>query len=170
MAQTIINFCPQCGSGISSTRKFSKQRPYCPECGWIYFSDPKVASAVLIQKEGKILLVRRKNTPEKGKWTLPAGFVDKGEDPVKAAERECLEETGLKVEVTHLIDVIHGLEHTRGADIVIVYGAIIIDGSINPLDDVDMVEWFSPNNMPELAFEATKKILNSPDLYHRSTS
>jgi len=55
-----------------------------------------VAVAVLIERDGKVLLVRRANTPQKGMWTLPAGFVDAGEDPAQAAERECLEETGLK--------------------------------------------------------------------------
>ena len=120
MAQTIINFCPQCGTRISSEKKSGKTRPVCPHCGWIYFSDPKVAAAVVISNDEKILLVRRKNNPERGKWTLPAGFVDGGEDPVHAAVRECFEETGLKVKVTHLLDVIPGLEHTKGADILIV--------------------------------------------------
>jgi 8-oxo-dGTP diphosphatase len=159
VAETIINFCPRCGTSISSIEKLGKVRPACPNCGWIHFSDPKVAAAALIIQAGKVLLVRRVNNPERGKWTLPAGFVDGGEDPSKAAERECLEETGLVVKVTGLVDVIPGLEHTRGADILIVYQAAILEGSMHAHDDADKVEWFQFDKLPPLAFTATKKIL-----------
>ena len=69
--------------------------------------------AVLVEDDGQVLLVRRANEPQRGLWTLPAGFVDAGEDPVLAAERECLEETGLRVKITGLLDVIFGLELIR---------------------------------------------------------
>ncbi|MFC2064580.1 NUDIX hydrolase [Chloroflexota bacterium] len=133
----------------------------CPKCGWIHFSDPKVAAAVVIKGDGKVLLVRRKNNPERGKWTLPAGFVDGGENPIHAAEREGQEETGLKVRVTRLLDVIPGLEHSRGADILIVYEATIDEGIPHAQDDVDMAEWFRFDDLPPLAFAATRKVLKS---------
>jgi 8-oxo-dGTP diphosphatase len=166
MAETIINFCPRCGASISSVEKLGKTRPACPKCGWIHFSDPKVAAAVLIKENGKVLLVRRVNNPERGKWTLPAGFVDGGENPIHAAERECLEETGLNVTVTGLLDVIPGLEHARGADILIVYEATIIEGTLLAQDDADKAEWFPFNKLPDLAFAATRKILEP---YRNST-
>ncbi|HKZ44262.1 MAG TPA: NUDIX hydrolase [Anaerolineales bacterium] len=159
MAETIINFCPRCGAAISSMEKFGKTRPVCSQCGWVHFSDPKVAAAVLIKEDGKVLLVRRGNDPERGKWTLPAGFVDGGENPIHSAERECLEETGLKVKVTGLLDVIPGLEHARGADILIVYEATILEGTLLAQDDADKAEWFQFNNLPPLAFSATRQIL-----------
>jgi ADP-ribose pyrophosphatase YjhB (NUDIX family) len=136
-------------------------RPVCPSCGWKYFADPKVAVAVLIEKDGQVLLVRRANDPQRGLWTLPAGFVDAGEDPILAAERECLEETGLQVKVTGLLDVIFGLEHPRGAHIVIGYWGTIVDGVLRAADDVDRVAFFSRDDLPELAFSATRKILHA---------
>ena len=75
-----------------------------------------------------MLLVRRVNEPFRGSWTLPAGFVDAGEDPARAAERECLEETSLTVRVTRVLDVIAGREHPRGADFIIVYAAQFVSG------------------------------------------
>lgn len=158
---TQINFCVQCGDRVDLKTLFGKQRPVCPSCGWIYFSDPKVAVGVLIENGDKVLLVRRVNEPFKGLWTLPAGFVDREEDPVRAAERECLEETGLTVSVTDLQDVIHGQEHPRGAHIMIVYRAQITDGVLQPGDDVDRAAFFSYENLPELAFSTTTQILNS---------
>lgn len=100
------------------------------------------------------------NEPFRGKWTLPAGFVDAGEDPVLAGKRECLEETGLNVEIGRLLDVIAGQEHPNGAHIIIVYEADIIDGELQAGDDVDDAAYFHPHNLPEIAFLTTKKILN----------
>jgi len=159
MAETIINFCPRCGVAITHLLKFGKNRPVCPACGWIHFSDPKVAAAVLVKKDKLVLLVRRANDPERGLWTLPAGFVDAGEDPARAAERECFEETGLKVHVSGIMDIIAYLEHPRGADIVIVYHAQLEGGILNAQDDADKAEWFSYSSLPPLAFEATKRVL-----------
>jgi 8-oxo-dGTP diphosphatase len=136
-------------------------RPVCPNCNWIYFPDPKVAAAVLIEQDSRILLVRRNNQPFQGLWTLPAGFVDAGEDPACSAERECLEETGLKVRITSLMEIITGLEHPRGADMVIVYRGQIEGGILQASDDADMAEWFSLDDLPPLAFEATKRVLGN---------
>jgi ADP-ribose pyrophosphatase YjhB (NUDIX family) len=133
--------------------------PVCPQCEWIHFEDPKVAAAVLIVQDGRVLLVRRSGEPFRGLWTLPAGFVDAGEDPARAAERECLEETGLSVRVKRVLDIIAGQEHERGADFVIVYEAEVLGGSLSPNDDADAVEWFAPANLPPLAFSATRKAL-----------
>jgi ADP-ribose pyrophosphatase YjhB (NUDIX family) len=107
-----------------------------------------------------VLLVRRANDPERGKWTLPAGFVDAGEDPARAAERECLEEAGLIVHVNSLLDVLYGQEHARGAHIIIFYQAEILSGSLRPGDDVDDVDFFSKDQLPPLAFKTTQKVLS----------
>jgi ADP-ribose pyrophosphatase YjhB (NUDIX family) len=156
-----VNFCPRCGSGLIQMQRLGRLRPSCPKCEWIFFPDPKVAVAVQIVEEGKILLVRRSNNPQQGLWTLPAGFVDAGEDPKLAAERECLEETGLVVKVTDLIDVLSGQEHERGADILIVYQAVIYSGALTPGDDADQAAFFLLEQLPPLAFNSTNKILKS---------
>jgi len=154
-----INFCPRCGTPVTLQDRFGKLHPVCPQCEWIHFDDPKVAAAVLVEQDGRVLLVRRVNEPHRGLWTLPAGFVDAGEDPARAAERECFEETGLSVRVTRVLDVIAGREHERGADFVIVYQTEILGGTISPSDDADAVEWFAYSKLPPLAFIATTKVL-----------
>ena len=155
-----INFCPRCGSTVSLQEKFGKLRAVCPDCGWIHFADPKVAAAVLVEQDGRVLLVRRVNEPYRGYWTLPAGFVDAGEDPARAAARECLEETSLTVRVTRVLDVIAGREHPRGADFIIFYAAQFISGIPRACDDADQVGWFERSNLPPLAFRATKIVLS----------
>jgi 8-oxo-dGTP diphosphatase len=159
MAQTQINFCPRCGTPTHLETKFGKVRPVCPSCNWMYFADPKVAAAALIEKDGRVLLVRRANDPFRGLWTLPAGFVDADEDPASAAARECLEETGLTVRVTRVLEVVAGREHPRGADFVIVYEAEVESGNLLAADDADEVGWFAKSDLPPLAFKATHSVL-----------
>ncbi len=154
-----IKFCPRCGAEVAREEKFGMVRPVCPQCGWIYFIDPKVASAILVEQDGRVLLVRRVNEPFRGLWTLPAGFVNGGEDPAAAAARECLEETGLEVRVLGVLDVIAGREHERGADFIIVYHAEVLGGVLAPADDADAADWFLRSDLPPLAFNATKKVL-----------
>jgi 8-oxo-dGTP diphosphatase len=154
-----IHYCVRCGSPVHLAEKFGAQRPVCPQCGWIYFADPKVAAAVLVERDGQVLLVKRGNEPQSGLWSLPAGFVDAWEDPTRAAERECLEETGLVVRVTHLLDVIAGREHAEGADMVIAYRAEIVGGQLAAGDDALQAVFFPRTELPPLAFKATRAIL-----------
>jgi 8-oxo-dGTP diphosphatase len=155
-----IRFCVQCGAGLERRFLFGEERPACPACGWVFFADPKVAAGVIVQHEGRVLLVRRVNEPGQGKWSFPAGFVNAYEDPARAAERECLEETGLLVRATRLLDVIAGREHPRGADIIIVYLAEVMGGALLPGDDADRAEYFPPGGIPPLAFRATQIALD----------
>lgn len=155
-----INFCPRCGSRLVQEERFGHLRPVCLACDWVYFADPKVAVAALILQDGKVLLVRRANDPQRGLWTLPAGFVDAGEDPAQAVARECVEETGLHVRVTGLLDVLAGQEHPRGAHILIVYRAEIISGDLEAGDDVDSSGFFPVGDLPPLAFSTTQKIIS----------
>jgi len=155
-----INFCPRCGTELIQAERFGSLRPVCPACEWIYFADPKVAAAALIEKDDRILLVRRANDPMRGLWTLPAGFIDAGENPTDAVVRECLEETGYQVKITRLVDVLFGQEHPRGAHIVIVYQAEIVSGAPAAGDDVDQIGFFSRQALPPLAFGTTHKVLH----------
>jgi ADP-ribose pyrophosphatase YjhB (NUDIX family) len=138
---------------------FGRLRPVCPACGRIHFYDPKVAVGVLVEDGGAILLVRRTQEPGRGRWTLPAGFVDAGEDPQAAAVRECREETGLEVEVLGLFDLATGRAHPRGADIMIIYRARAIGGTLHPGDDADQASFFRPQDLPELAFDSTRQMI-----------
>lgn len=154
-----VNFCPRCGAPVMRAERFGQERSVCPRCGWIHFEDPKVAAAVLIEQDGRVLLVRRVNEPFRGRWTLPAGFVDAGEDPAQAAARECLEETGLQVRITRVLDVVAGREHPRGADFVIVYAGEVLAGEMQAADDADLAGWFRRDDLPPLAFHATEVML-----------
>ena len=161
MTSSDFNFCPRCGTAVKQEHLYGQLREVCPNCKWIHFIDPKVAAAVLVTENQRVLLVRRATEPFRGLWTLPAGFINGGEDPAEAAARECLEETGLNVRVMGVYDIVAGREHPRGADFVIVYQAEVLSGEMKAEDDADAVEWFDREHLPELAFRATQKVLQS---------
>jgi mutator protein MutT len=156
-----INFCVRCGSVLESTLRFGKLRPSCRNCSWIYLADPKVAVGVFVERCGEVLLVRRAVEPEYGRWSLPGGYLDAGEDPIQAAERECREETGLNVQVTDFLVMISEHEKTRGADIVLIYRAELLSGDLQAGDDADKVAFFPRDCLPPLAFRSAEQLLGT---------
>jgi len=154
-----FNYCPTCGHSLEVKQAFGRTRHFCPSCDRIIFREHKVAAGVLVEHEGQVLLVRRRLNPRRGLWSLPAGFVDFDEAPTEAARRECREETGLDVEPIDLLDVFAG--KGRGdADIIIVYRARWAGGELRAADDVDRVGFFAPEDLPPLAFPATREAID----------
>jgi ADP-ribose pyrophosphatase YjhB (NUDIX family) len=150
-----LNYCPVCGHALNDREAFGRMRRACPACDRIIFRDLKVAAGVLVEREGKVLLVRRSGGLRQGLWSFPAGFVECDEHPAETAVRECREETGLEVELTGILDVI-GPEPEGVANIVIVYQARIVGGDLRAGDDADQVAFFAPEELPPLAFRATE--------------
>ena len=83
-----IKFCSHCGAEMDSRIVGDKLRRACTQCRFIHFTDPKVGVGVFVQNEGNVLLIERAVLPQIGKWRVPAGYVDRGEDPKKTAVRE----------------------------------------------------------------------------------
>jgi 8-oxo-dGTP diphosphatase len=160
MLDDSINYCVRCATPLIHRLHSGKIRPVCPKCGWVFFPDPKVAVVVLIRENDQVLLVQRIFDPQKGHWTLPSGFVDAGEDPRLAAQRECREETGLEINDLKLLDVIYSHEYPRGASILLLYEAEILSGTLRPGDDAGQVGYFSIDQLPPLAFSSTRQILD----------
>ncbi|MBB4065585.1 NUDIX hydrolase [Gellertiella hungarica] len=60
-------------------------------------SQPAPASSAIVRRDGRYLLVRRRNPPAADLYAFPGGRAEAGETPAEAALRECLEETGIEV-------------------------------------------------------------------------
>ena len=93
--------CDRCGALLA-------ERPptTCPACGagqWI--PTKACANVVVLDDDGRVLLVQRAHAPWIGTWCAPGGFCDELEHPVAAAEREVLEETGLRARVTAFLGI-----------------------------------------------------------------
>ena len=132
-----------------------KPRRVCTQCGAIHFVEAKVAVGVCVMRHGELLLVRRRFNPEKGKWSLPAGFLDSGENPIHCATREVHEETGLAVEIAGLMDVIYNPPQAGGATLFVLYRGQVTAGRLRAGDDASEAQFFSMDSLPELAFAST---------------
>ena len=116
----------------------------------IYPDAPRVAVGAVVVHQYKVLLVLRGKAPAKGMWAIPGGSVNLAETLQAAAEREILEETGLRVkagEVIYVFDKIEWDEADR-----VRYHYVIIDLQAEPVDptqplipadDVVDAGWFS---------------------------
>lgn len=88
-------FCPRCGKKNQNVGSIPF---HCPSCGTTLYLGPVAAvGGLIVNGFNQLLLVRRARNPGLGKWGLPGGFVDRGENVEEALRREVLEETNLKV-------------------------------------------------------------------------
>jgi ADP-ribose pyrophosphatase YjhB (NUDIX family) len=132
-----------------------RPRRACTACSYVHYTDPKVGVGALVMRDGKALLVKRIMDPERGKWSIPAGFLDHGEDPRQTAAREVFEETGLEIRVGDLLDVFTNPPQHGGASIFILYRAQLVGGTMRAGDDAGDVGFFALDDLPELAFSST---------------
>lgn len=72
---------------------------------------PRVGVGVVVLRAGHVLLIRRAKPPRQGEWSLPGGRQEAGETLHDCARREVLEETGITIRVTRLLDVLDLIAH-----------------------------------------------------------
>jgi ADP-ribose pyrophosphatase YjhB (NUDIX family) len=102
--------------------------------------------ALVFDAAGRALLIRRGRPPGQGLWSVPGGVVEVGEPLRVACAREVEEETGLRVEVGAVREVIERV--TRDDRGRVIYHYVIVDlaaevrgGTLRPGDDCDDVRW-----------------------------
>lgn len=146
----MAHYCQVCGSMTSPRYVDGRTREVCTACGEISYAQWKVSAGVRVVNNGKILLVKRGHEPYQGKWHMPAGYVEIDEEPAQAAVREAREETGLTVQVDRLVDCYLDTEDPRGNVIILLYDAIVLDGTLTPSDETEAVDFFSPEEAVKL--------------------
>ena len=149
-------FCPTCGARLALREHEGRTRPVCPDCGRVMYYDPKLAATCVIERDGKTLMVRRAVQTGYGLWSMPGGFVDRGEPVEDAAAREVWEETGLVVAVGQLI----GLFSDAGNPVVVAaYAAEETGGVLAPGPESLEVGFFASDALPPLAFPRDEQII-----------
>jgi len=153
-------FCPVCGNGLMSRvlREKEPMRLVCARCGFVFYLDPKLVACSVVERDHGILLLRRATEPQKGKWVLPGGYVDRGEEVRAAAIRETVEETGL---LTRIRDLLGVYSYPGRFAAVVVYVAEYISGELAMSDENDEALLCLPEKIPweDLAFQSTTDAL-----------
>jgi len=112
----------------------------------LYPNRPILGVGVVIIREGKILLERRKNEPGRGKWSIPGGIVELGESLEQTVARETREETGLSVSDPEPIDVVNQVTldengKTKYHFVIIDYFVKLKGGTPKAASDAAELEW-----------------------------
>lgn len=153
--ETAHGYCLHCGSRLEAERGPAGQ-PGCPACGFVRYTDPKLAAGVVVEHEGGILLVRRNHEPMLGRWSFPSGYVDAGEVVEEAAAREVWEETGVTVRVDHLL----GVFSSPGNPVVFVaFAGTALGGTPAPGPEASEVATFPVHGLPALAFDHDDEVI-----------
>jgi 8-oxo-dGTP diphosphatase len=106
------------------------------------YSNPTPTVDVILQRDSKVLMVRRKKDPFKDHLALPGGFVNEGETVEEAMKREAMEETSLEVEPFDILGVYSDPKRDPRKHIVtVVFIGIIVGGSSKAGDDAASIEW-----------------------------
>ena len=114
---------------------------------------PGVKAVVLRAEDSEVLLVRR---ADNGRWTVPAGILEPGEEPADTAVREVQEETAVDAVPRRLAGVGTTAEavypngdRAQYLDVVMVLDAVGGDARVNDDENLE-VGWFAVDSMPEL--------------------
>jgi ADP-ribose pyrophosphatase YjhB (NUDIX family) len=155
-----LRYCSRCGAELGQRELAGRIRPACPVCHFVVYVDPKVACGVLIERDGQVLLVQRRNQPGQGLWCLPAGFEDAEEPPEQTALREAREETGLDVTLDNVLGLYHYTDDPRGAGVLVIYRAHC-DPTAQPRpgDDAAAVAFFAPDALPPISHHSHQRAL-----------
>lgn len=172
---SVYNYCPRCGNPLEHREiEDHRVRPICPRCGYIVYLNPPIAVGVIATSaDGRVVLIRRGENPGRGLLGLPAGFMEIDETTEETARRECLEETGLEVELGDLWGVwsyFHAEKRTSG--VLVIYLATILGGEPKHGSDTTEVKFFAPGEIPfdDLAFETHQEALRRWQLAHHPAS
>jgi ADP-ribose pyrophosphatase YjhB (NUDIX family) len=107
----------------------------------------RFGASVAILRDGQILLTKRRDVET---WALPGGAIEAGETVAQAAIREAHEETGLEVELTHLVGLYCLPDWDKGDHINVLFAARPVGGTLRPQpSEVLEQDFFDPDALPE---------------------
>ncbi|MBT8471153.1 MAG: NUDIX hydrolase [Marinicaulis sp.] len=128
-----------------------RERAVCTACGFIDYQNPKIVVGSVATWQDKILLCRRAIEPREGYWTLPAGYLEIGEDAEAGAIREAYEEATARIKIDRLLAV---YSVPRISQVQLIYRARLISSDIAAGPESSEVALVNFDNAPwsDIAF------------------
>ena len=156
-----IKHCRSCGAAVVyriPDDGDTRERAVCPQCGTIHYENPLNVVGTIPHLGDKVLLCKRNIEPRKGKWTLPAGFMELEETTAEGAARETVEEAGAHFEMEGLFSV---LNVARVGQVHLFYTARLLSDHLDPGYETMEARLYSEADIPwdEIAFRTVKETL-----------
>jgi 8-oxo-dGTP diphosphatase len=130
----------------------------CPACGSRYWANSAPAVQGLLVRDGRVLIGKRRLEPRKGKWDLPGGFLEEGEQPLDGLRREFLEETAVEVRPVEWLGA--AIDPYDASFVLSLTWIVEGEGEPRGADDIEKLAWFAPEEIPrEMAFPSQDEML-----------
>ena len=164
MLRPPLKHCRLCGTAVVYRLPDdgdTKERAVCPACSNVHYENPlNVVGTVPVWGDDgeKVLLCLRNIEPRRGKWTLPAGFMEMGETTAEGAARETVEEAGAQFEMQDLFAIMNVV---RVGQVHIFYRAKLLSTTFDPGHETIEARLFSESEIPwdEIAFRTVRETL-----------
>ena len=161
MIRPPIRHCRQCGTAVHyriPDDGDTKERAVCPSCATVHYENPLNVVGTVPHWGDRILLCKRNIEPRRGKWTLPAGFMELNETTAEGAARETLEEAGAQFELQGLFTL---LNVARVGQVHMFYRARLTSDQFAPGYETIEARLFTENEIPwdEIAFRTVKETI-----------
>ena len=161
LSRTPIKHCKNCGAAVVYRLPDdgdTKNRAVCSACNTVHYENPLNVVGTVPVWDDKVLLCKRNIEPRKGKWTLPAGFMELEETTAQGAARETIEEAGAQFEMQSLFSV---LSVPRVGQVHLFYRAKLTSDQFNPGFETMEAKLFAESDIPwdDIAFRTVKVTL-----------
>ncbi len=161
MQRSPIKHCRECGATVQYRQPDdgdTKPRAVCTACATVHYENPLivVGTVPFWGETGEyVLLCKRNIEPRKGKWTLPAGFMELDETTAEGAARETDEEAGAHIGMGALFTLTNV---ARVGQVHMYYRAQLLSDRFNPGFETMEARLFLEADVPweELAFRTVR--------------
>ena len=156
-----LRHCRNCGTAVVYRLPDDgdlRERAVCPACGTVHYENPLNVVGTVPWWDDKVLLCKRNIEPRRGKWTLPAGFMELGETARAGAERETDEEAGAQIEMGPLFSLINVV---RVGQVHFFYLARLLSTDFDPGHETMEARLFTEADVPwdDVAFHTVRDTL-----------
>ena len=157
-----LKYCPQCGKRLCVKKENGSNRLFCKNCNKFLYENPvPVVAGIVLDKNKRILLIKRGIEPNIGSWALPSGFMEIDESPDESIIREMKEETNLVCRIRKLLGTFKQKGFRYKNIIVLAYLLDVVKGIPEAGDDATALRFFDVQNLPEIPFTSHRKIIRT---------
>lgn len=125
---------------------------------------PKIGVGVIVLKDNRVLMLKRKNAHGNGSWCFPGGHLEFNEGVEDCAIRETLEETGIRIKNLRFGPFTNDVFKEEGKHYVTLFMIADYDSGeariIEP-EKCDGLEWSEWEKLPEPLFVPVQNLLKS---------
>lgn len=122
---------------------------------------PQVGIAIIITRDDKVLLMKRKGPHGPGTWSTPGGHLDYGETPEQCAAREAKEEVGVNVTDIRFRSISNDVFEAEGKHYITIWmdGKTTDEPTIASEEEVAELGWYSWNALPQPLFLSLENLV-----------